>query len=347
MPLRDITLLIIWLGLIPISLVHPWIGILAWYWIAYFVPHGLVWGFARNLPVALAIGGATLVGFLFTRDKKPLPRSAITSFMVLFVVHIALTTILAHNRANAFGKWVWVNKVLLMTFVMMCLFQDRARLRWLYRVAALGLGFYGFKGGIWVLLTGGGELVLGPEQSFFADNNTLGLALCMNLPVLLYLSREETRPWLRSFLRLVFGLSIIAIIFTYSRGAFLGLLTVLCIIIWRSPWRLRFAVAIVLVALIGAPLAPQRLWTRLDSITKQDSAETRDRSATERIEAWKTSLSIAVTHPLTGAGFRALDNPDLWYLHFGPGYIATSDAHSLYFELLGSVSISGRSSARC
>jgi putative inorganic carbon (hco3(-)) transporter len=334
MPIRDIAFVLIWLSLIPVSLARPWIGILSWYWIAYFVPHGLTWGFARSLPVALAIGGATLVGFVLSKDKKPLPRCAITFFMFAFVVHYTLTTIVAHNPELSFGKWEWVSKVLLMTFVTMSLFQDRARLRWLYLVAALGLGFYGFKGGIWVLVTGGGELVLGPDMSFFADNNTLGLALCMILPILLYLSREEERPWLKWFLRLTFSLSIISIIFTYSRGAFLGLLTVLSILIWRSPWRLRFAVAILLVALIGAPLAPERLWNRIGSITEQETAETRDNSAAARIEAWQTAWSIALTHPFTGAGFRALDNVDLWLIHFGSVFIGTSDAHSLYFELL-------------
>jgi probable O-glycosylation ligase (exosortase A-associated) len=218
--------------------------------------------------------------------------------------------------------------------VTMSLFQDRARLRWLYLVTALGIGYYGFKGGIWVLVTGGGELVLGPDMSFFADNNTLGLALCLVLPILLYLSREEQRPWLKWFLRAVFGFSIIGIIFTYSRGDFLGLAIVLSVIIWRSPWRMRFAAAIVVVALIGAPLAPERLWDRLGSITAQESAETRDNSAAARIEAWQTAWNIALSRPLTGAGFRALDNWDLWFRYFGPVFIGTSDAHSLYFELL-------------
>jgi probable O-glycosylation ligase (exosortase A-associated) len=254
--------------------------------------------------------------------------------MLACVVQFTLTTIFAHNRELAFGKWEWVSKVLLMTFVMMSLFQDRARLRWLYMVAALGLGFYGFKGGIWVLVTGGGELVLGPDMSFFADNNTLGLALCVILPILLYLSREEERPWLKWFLRMTFSLSIISIIFTYSRGAFLGLLVILSALIWRSPWRLRFAGAILLVALVGAPLAPDRLWNRLGSIGEQESAETRDRSAAARLESWQTAWSIALTHPLMGAGFRALFNADLWLRHYGPGYMATSDAHSIYFELL-------------
>jgi probable O-glycosylation ligase (exosortase A-associated) len=175
---------------------------------------------------------------------------------------------------------------------------------------------------------------MGPEMSFFSDNNELGLALCMILPILLYLSREEPRPWLKFVFRATFGMSIVSIFFTYSRGAYLGCMVVLAILIWRSPWRLRFAAAIVTSALIAAPLAPDRLWDRIASIGQQESEETRDDSARGRIEAWTTAWNIAVDRPLTGGGFRALWNGFVWERYYGPGFLKSRDAHSLYFEVL-------------
>lgn len=343
MNLRDLAVFLVMIGLVPVSLRRPWIGILGWYWIAYMVPHGLAWGFARTLPIAMVVGGATLVGFLFLKDRKPLPRIGATFFMLACSVHFTLTTILAHNQELAWGKWDRVSKILLMTFVTMSLFQDRVRLRWLYLITALSLGFYGLKGGFWALRTGGGgesiqeggALVLGPVMSFFADNNTLGLALCMALPLLLYLSREEERPWLKWLMRITFGFSIVAIIFTYSRGAFLGLSIVLGVLIWRSPWRMRFATAILAVVLIAAPFAPARLYNRIGSIAQQESVETRDTSTAGRLQAWETAWNIAVSRPLTGAGFRALWNADLWLTYFGRNFLKAFDAHSIYFEVLG------------
>src|SRR5215469_1696706 len=91
MSLRDFAVLLAMLGLIPFSLARPWIGILGWYWIAYMVPHGLTWGFARTLPIAMAVGGATLVGFIFSTDRKPLPRTGTTFFMLACSVHFTLT----------------------------------------------------------------------------------------------------------------------------------------------------------------------------------------------------------------------------------------------------------------
>src|SRR2546427_379790 len=101
--IRDVVFLLLWMGLIPASFFRPWIGILAWYWIAYMVPHGQTWGFARTLPVAIGIGAATLLGFLFSNDRKSLPRSRVTFFMLAFSVDFTLTTIVAHNPELAFG----------------------------------------------------------------------------------------------------------------------------------------------------------------------------------------------------------------------------------------------------
>src|SRR5215467_6102097 len=248
--LRDVVLLLVVIGLVPVCLIRPWLGILAWYWIAFMVPHGLTWGFARTLPVAMLIGGATLVGWVCTKDRKPIPRTVTVIALLLLAADFTLTTTLAYNPMDAWNKWERASKILLMTFVTMTLFQERARLRWLYMVTALGLGFYGLKGGIWVFRTGGSERVFGPDKSFFADNNTLGLALCMILPMLLYLSREEPRPWLKKGLRVMFFFTTVAILFTYSRGAFLGLSIVLGILAWRSPWRVRFATTVLVCSLV-------------------------------------------------------------------------------------------------
>jgi putative inorganic carbon (HCO3(-)) transporter len=333
--MRDVLLVLILIPLVPLCLFRPWIGILGWLWVAYFVPHGLVWGFAGSIPIAALVGGATLTGLLFTRDRKALPRTWGLFFLFAFVVHFTVTTLFSHNPDLAWGKWEWVVKSLLMAVVTITLFQDRVRLRYLYLVTALSLSFYGVRGSLWVLRTGGaGGWVFGPERSFFEDNNTLGLALCMILPILLYLSREEPRPWLKFVLRLTFGLNIVAILFTYSRGAFLGLVFILGILIWRSPWRWRFTVAFVALALILAPLAPDRLWERFASIGAQESAETRDDSAKGRLEAWRTAWNIALDRPFTGAGFRALWNDDLWFRYYGDDFLASRDAHSLFFEVL-------------
>jgi probable O-glycosylation ligase (exosortase A-associated) len=320
--------------LVPVSVARPWVGVLGWFWVSYFVPHSFTWGFGRRLPVAALIGGATLIGFLFSRERKPLPGTWSVILMFLFSVHMTITTMLAYNPELSWIKWNWVAKGFLMTFVTMCLFQDAVRLRSLYMVPAICLGLWGLKSALYVVRTAGGSRVSGPEFSFFGDNNEFGLAVCMALPLMLYLSRDEKRRWVKRLLRLLFATSVVAVLFTYSRGAFLGLSTVLVVLIWRSPWRLRFAAAVVVVSLVAVPLAPQALKDRIASIKEQESADTRDGSVSGRIQAWTTSWRIATQHPLAGEGFRALWNEDIWNEYFGYNYFVVRDVHSLYFEVM-------------
>ena len=332
--MRDLLLVASMLYLVPASFMRPWIGVLGWFWISYFVPHSFTWGFGRRLPVAMLVGGATLAGFIFTRDRKPLPGTLSVVFLLLFAVHITITSVFAFNPELSWMKWNWVAKGLLMTFVTMCLFQDPVKLRALYMVPAICLGLWGLKSALFTARTAGGSRVFGPAYSFFSDNNEFGLALCMALPLMLYLSREEPRRWLKRVLHLLFVASCVAIVFTYSRGAFLGLTTVLGVLAWRSPWRLRFAAGVLIVSVILVPLAPEALKNRFASIQDQQSADTRDTSAAGRIQAWTTAWQIAVARPFTGEGFRALWNEEVWNEYFGYDYLLVRDVHSLYFEVL-------------
>jgi probable O-glycosylation ligase (exosortase A-associated) len=334
--IRDLLLLAILFPLVPVCFFRPWIGILAWFWVAYFVPHGFTWGFGRTLPIAMSVGVATLLGVVMSGDRpRGLPGSWTLLFLVLFAADITVSSLFAFEPTLAWGKWDWVMKSLLMTMVTISLFQDRHRLRWLYLVTALSLGLHGLRGAIWVLRTAGGSRVFGPERSFFGDNNMFGLVLCMSLPLLLYLAREESRRWLRRSLRVLFCASIVAALFTYSRGAFLALLTVLAVLAWRSPWRVRFAVAGLVGAVVVTALAPVALKARLESITAQESADTRDTSAAGRLQAWHTATEVAIAHPWLGQGFRALWNVDVWKTYYGSQYlVAGQDAHSIYFEVL-------------
>src|SRR5690242_8406878 len=131
MSLRDIAFTIIFAGLVPASFRRPWVGVLAWSWIAYMAPHKLTWGFAASLPVAQGIAVATLAGFLFSKDKPKLPRTIEATMLAVLAIDFTMTTIFSLHPEYAWGKWNWVMKSLLMTFVTMYLMQDREKLRYL------------------------------------------------------------------------------------------------------------------------------------------------------------------------------------------------------------------------
>ncbi len=329
MPLRDIVLTAIIVAALPICLARPWIGVLVWSWIGYMNPHRLTWGFANSLPFAQAVAIATIAGLLFTKDRKPLPRVPEVYLLLALWGHFFVSTIVATYPEAAWEQFIKVSKILFMTILTIVLLQDVGRLRALFWVIGLSIGFYGLKGGVWAVMTGGQNQVLGPPGSFIAGNTEIGLALNMVLPVLLLLRREARNPLVRHGLLATFLFSVVGILITYSRGALLALVAVLAVLFLKS----RAKLAVLLLVAVAVPLAastlPDQWFHQMGTI----AAYEQERSAMGRLQSWYVSYRIALDHPLFGAGFRPFTSE--MYLRYMPDLPPRgADAHSIFFQVL-------------
>src|SRR5262249_54618810 len=273
-----------------------------------------------SIPLGQFVAGATILGAIGSRDLRPLPRCREVYLLLALWIVFFLSTIFAVFPDNAWPQFFKVSKILIMTVMTLLLFQDIQRIRALLWVIALSIGFFGFKGGLWALFTGGGNMVLGPPGSFISGNTEIGMAMNMVLPIFLFLRREEKRGWVRHFLLVLFGLSVVAILITYSRGAFLGLAVVLSMLFLKS----RAKVLALLLLTTGVPLAmstlPEKWFTRMETIQTYEE----DQSAMARIRAWGVAYDLAMDHPILGAGFRPFNAQT--YREY-TGEAGRSDAH--------------------
>ena len=340
--MRDYVLTVFVFALLPVCLVRPWLGVLAWYWIGLMNPHRLTWDFAFNMPFAMLIGGATLLGAVVAKDRRPIPWNRELVLMAILLGYFTMTTFYAWAPAYAWPQWEKVAKIIFMTFVATMFIYGKERVRALLLVVVASIGFYGFKGGIWSIIHGGAGQVQGPENSFIDGNTFLGLALNMIIPVLVALARDESRRWLRQLLYVTAGLSVIASIFTYSRGAWLGLAVVIPLVLLQLKMKPRIVIAVALVvsAIFASALLPEKVFQRADTIANYEE----DGSANQRLEAWSVSLNVAKDHPFVGAGFEFEQAADGRWLEYGSEeyrkfmLAANKDsaaAHSIYFQILG------------
>lgn len=330
--MRDIAFSLIMAVLVPVSFTQPWIGILVWSWFGYMNPHQHCYGFARSsIPWGEFVAIATLGGFAITKDRKPFIWCRESILMILLWVWFTITTVFSWYPADAWWELERVSKILLMTVITIPLIQERARMRWLLLVIAGSIGFYGFKGGLFVIATGGNYMVWGaPGATFVSANNTIALALNMCLPLFWYLRKDEPRRWIRLGLLATFWLSVIAVPFTYSRGGALGLACVLAILFARSKRRyLALPLLGVTVVLLFA-VAPEKWVDRMNTI--QDYEE--DQSAMGRLTAWGVGVKIANDSPLLGGGFWVFNHAET-FAKYAPEYHHFIDAHSVYFNILG------------
>lgn len=328
--MRDILLTLIIVGLLPFCFTRPWIGALVWAWLGYMNPHKLTWGFAYSLPFAQIVAVATLAGLLFTKDRRPLPKVAeVYLLLVLLGIFTISPLVIAVYPEDAWVLFDPIWKTFLMVFVSLLLLQDPQRLRALVLVIALSIGYFGLKGGVWAVLTGGQYRVMGPPESALGDNNAIALALNMMLPFFFFLRQAEERKWMRHLWLAIFVFSIIAVVSSYSRGAILGLCVVLMVLVFRNK---RIIAGTVLLALgigVGLMTLPDKWFGRMETIQTYEQ----DNSANLRFQSWTLAWRIALDKPILGGGFAIFDKRT--YQEYVPEFPATGNvAHNNFLQIL-------------
>lgn len=328
--MRSLALFLCLLAYIPVSFVSPFVGVLLWSWFSFMNPHREAWGFATDLPWAMIIAVATVIGCVVAREpKRPrLHPTAVTMLLFMALFSIAALFALAPD-ADVFKKWDLTIKVFAFCVLTSWLVTTRERMHALVWVMALSLGFYGARGGAFALVTGGGHRVFGPPATMIYDNNHIAAALLVALPLMNYLRLESAHRWVRIGLTLTMMLSLAAVLASYSRGALVGLLAVAAFFWWNSRRKLVTLVVMVPILALGITLMPAQWLERMHSIGSYSA----DDSAQGRLNIWGVALEMAVARPLVGGGFTATYRQDI-VDHFGPDVRARA-VHSIYFEVLG------------
>jgi probable O-glycosylation ligase (exosortase A-associated) len=333
---RDIALALFIFGTIPFILSRPYIGLLVWSWIGYMNPHKLCYGFAVTFPWVQLIAIVTLISFALSKESKKIPMSAVSVLLFVFLAWTGLTTIFAVEPADAWEKWQEFAKIMVMVFVTLMMVNNRQRMAWLVWVIVVSLGFYGVKGGLFTVLSGGVNHVLGPPKSFIADNNALALALAMTFPFMRYLQLHSTAKYVRVGLGIGMLLTAVAVLGTYSRGGLIALAVVGLALFVKG--RRRFAVILIVVAVGFAAyhFMPSQWIERMSTLQHADEVN----SAQTRIQSWEFAANVALHRPLFGGGFDMYQSEQLWQ-SYGPEGAHARAIHSIYFRALGEQSFTG------
>ncbi|BAP87959.1 o-antigen polymerase [Burkholderiales bacterium GJ-E10] len=327
--MRDIALLALLAALLPKSLMHPWVGSVVWAWISLMNPHEYTWT-ARHFPVAATVGGATLLGLVFSRDRKRSPFRPATWVLCIFLLWICLTTAVAFYPAESWDMLKKVLKIQLMVFVTIAVLTNRRQLDIFLWVVVFSIGYYGVKGGLFTIATGGSYRVWGPPNSFIEGNNELALALVMTIPLMRYLQLGLKNAWQRNGMTVAMVLTAAAALGSQSRGALLAISAMGLLLWWRSPRKLVSGVVIAGCAVGLFFFMPESWHQRMDTIGTYHS----DESAMGRIYTWRAMTNLAEDR-VTGGGF-AIYRPEIFaqYKHSEDTALVRA-AHSIYFQVLG------------
>ncbi|MCK9259471.1 MAG: putative O-glycosylation ligase, exosortase A system-associated [Azoarcus sp.] len=338
--MRDLAVTLLFTAGALLALRRPYYGALLWVWIGLMNPHRLGWGFAYTLPFGIAAAAVTVLGMMMVPKDVRWPRGAPVAVLLCFVVWMAATSLNAFHVELSLDKYVEVLKVLGMTLVVASLVRTREEILGLLWVIVCSIGFFGVKGGVFTLLTGGSSRVWGPPSSLVNGNNELAIALIICIPLMYFLVQQsaslqgykltEKLPvkWLRRGLYVAMVLCAVSAVGTQSRGAFLAIGAMGSMLWWRSKSKLPLGIALMIVAPALLLFMPEEWSARMSTIQTYDE----DASAMGRINAWMMAINIA-NDRLMGAGFATASK--LVYGLYAPDPSVVLVAHSIYFQVLG------------
>jgi O-antigen ligase len=259
--------------------------------------------------IALLVGIATLGLFIPTQvslEGRLTARPREVNLVLLFCLTGLLSIPLAINRQEAWvefgGTFI---RCIVIFIVIVNVVRTEARLK--------GLLFLAMAAGIWLsveaindyrlgLMTIEGYRAAGRGTGIFGNTNDMALHLVTVLPIsvaLLFGSKGVARKLLYGACAAVM---IAAIVLSYSRGAFIGMLVALLFIAWKlgRSRRLEIVFAVLSFAGVIIILAPDKYGSRLlsifvPSLDPEGSADAR------RGELFR-SIYVALRHPLLGIG---------------------------------------------
>ncbi len=327
--MRDILVTLIVAGIIPFIFRRPYIGVLLRVWLAVMNPHRLAYGFAYDYAWAAIVGGVTLFSLVFSKEPKNLPLVPPVMVLIAFVLWMNVTAIFAIYPDLIFDQWNKVMKIMAFIFVTLMLIKTKQQVQLLLVVILFSLCYYGVKGGIFTLTTGGEFMVLGPTDSFIGGNTEVALALVMVIPLLHYFQVISKKIWVRHSLTVAMVLCAIAALGSYSRGALLAIAGMALFLWLKSKHKIRIALLFILAIPLMLTFMPAQWTARMDTIQTYEV----DESVQGRFGAWRMAFNLAKDRPFLGGGMEISDET---FVHYAanPTDIPRA-AHSIYFQALG------------
>ncbi|MBC3765763.1 putative O-glycosylation ligase, exosortase A system-associated [Neptunicella marina] len=344
--MRDLALVFMLFFSIYYAFKRPYIGVCAWVWIALTAPTDWAFGFSTQFRMNLTIVLVTVLAYIFSQKNKSLKGGSLGLLTFLFGFW---TLISSYNNITIYPSQVWGHwfefvKVLMLFLFVLLTIQKRLHIDTFIWAIVLSISSFAASGAFKFLVSGGSYRIVGVAGQI-QDRNDLVVAINMCIPLIIYLAQTCKHANLKKGLWGLLILNIIAVVGTYSRAGFVGLLIIGAAFWWKSKSKFKIALLAMCLIPVFYALAPSDWKARQSTV---ETAATQDSSFIGRLWAWKISTMIALDHPFTGGGFRAVIDPSIWS-YYAP---ATPDfppidtppipdtqhslaAHNIYMQVLG------------
>lgn len=301
--------------------------------VLYVRPYELIPALSSLTQMAFYTGVVTLAVYFGTQlalEGNLTARPKEIKLVLLLGLAAILSMPLAESPADA---WKTFSELLIKTLVIFVVLvnvvRTELRLKMLI-LLVLGVSIYlsfnainDYRAGIFA--TGTVEThdlrIGGRIKGLFENSNDLALHLVTMIPLAVALGLSGRNPIKKLIYFGVTGLMVGAVVVTFSRGGFIGLLAATFVLVRRLGKKNRVATtaALVFAVILFIGLAPGAFSNRLSTIF--NSAADLTGSSSQRTEVLKRSVWVALRYPVFGVG---LGN----FYHKSPRNLETHNAYT-------------------
>ncbi|HXT70273.1 MAG TPA: putative O-glycosylation ligase, exosortase A system-associated [Vicinamibacterales bacterium] len=316
----------------------PFQGLLFYIWNAYFRPEYWVFDpilFQFHISLIVAI-------YIIVRTAAKLPNPQLnpgTILLWLFFAQALVGTVMSEAPARSWIFFDQLWRIVVITYLIVVLVDDRHKYRLVLVTMVLSLGFEAAKQGWANFFRAPGQPNTNP-YTFLGDNNGVAMGMMMLLPIIGALIQTTPRMWEKNMFRFV-GIGVLLRgISTYSRGGFLGAVTLVGVMLLRSENKFRAVIVAAILSVGIYNLMPQEFWDRMDTITIDENG-IREESADSRLYFWQVAQKMADAKPLTGVGLFAFSSSFSNYDTEGRFRDQERQTHSAWYGILAELGYPG------
>lgn len=336
------------------TLKEPVYGLAFFAFIFFVRPETIAYNQLNFLHIPLVTGLICLISIFISREKLGKPVSS--KLIIVFFVFYLWTVISTFNSAVV-PLWRWSQAyfdMLLFCFLMTRILVNKRSVDIFILAILMGALFLSIWGTQQYFL--GNYRLEGVGGRRFGSNE-FGAIMASIVPFALYkamgklsfFNQLKYQKMERIFFLSMCAFFFMAIVFTLSRGAFLGLTAGIGVLWWRSKKRVRNLVVVLCIVVVVLPFLPDSYHHRIESIFSAKTAISQsadledireniaDGAIVGRLTFWSAALEMFSDHPLFGVG---LQNFEL----LTPVYIEGSknkDTHNTYLKILAELGIVG------
>lgn len=288
----------------------------------------------NTLGLSLLIGVAFLIHFLWQR-KFYLPQNPLKAPLFLFGLVIFIAALTSVTPQESIKQLLFYMTAFIISGVIIFSIKDQIQLNELIYIltfSALIVSLYGIyqyflgaeAGSGWV------DVKLNPDlktrvYSTLENPNILAEYLVLILPLSVAGLWNEKNKFRQLLYIISIGLGALCLIFTFSRGGWVGFALALGIFIFiREP---KLLIPLMVIALISLFFVPDVILTRLSSIGSFE-----DTSNAYRLSVWQASFSMIQYYGVTGVGLGYAASL-YTYPKFMLAGIKAAHAHNIFLQL--------------